>query len=288
MQGTNPHFSLYKAESNIKGGNTSRAYKSAKQKFQALGTLSGKEKGALAGVTIGNTALSGVSYGTAIAGYAGVTGSLLSVAGIATGPIGAGILAGIGLLKLAYESYTNVEKNHKILTPYVWTVIDSNMPEKQLDDEAGGAAMYLITEGEDQQAVALQDFITASRALEKWASKYNMMTYMHEQYAKGILQKGDMHEKESERRAHVDAGFKSAGGVYGGGAVWEFMRRALHWGNYAQAYNICGMLMQDKTALPDFAIGNPTIGQIRTKIGELEKKINKHTKAYTDYARLNP
>ena len=66
-----------------------------------------------------------------------------------------------------------------------------------------------------------------------------------------------------------------------GGAVYDYMRRLMHFGNYMQAPIVVGKVMQkDHTPLIDLAPTVPTINDVRKKLATISDRIQKDDVTY--------
>jgi hypothetical protein len=218
--------------------------------------------------------LGGLVSTTAMGGALGAlgftTGTLSISVAVVCGPATA-ILLGVGSLAyLAYNKYSDREGAHERLRPYVYNLIDdvkpahnlwedSNTPvQKQHLANATSAALYLLKEGDSQYQLMgkkLQDaqatFNTfwngeLNHALTQLANFDNEklpdlkihVNYsgedMRDPVKRGNYNKGiDLAIALDKARKYKASVWPAA--IVQDGAVFEFMRRLIHLGNYLQA-----------------------------------------------------
>jgi hypothetical protein len=208
--------------------------------------------------------------GSAIAGLASQAAAGTAFVALVGGPqvaIGAGVL---GLVLMCKEAYSNREKRHEELIPYVWSLIDDAPPRiniltsGQSDDldKAANHALYLMKEGAAQFERMGSKLKTAEDKFEKFMTDYFALTVAlnFKQNGKwvGTVLTDEWKVKRnaappSQRGAYDAQAIKAfdafckakiAGDkMWGdackqGNAIFEFMRRLSHIGNYLQCGHI--------------------------------------------------
>lgn len=182
-----------------------------------------------------------------------------------TGPTFGTISGVVALAKLGYDAYSNREKRHEVLRQYVWSLLDDAPPAKNIFDsddnreDAAGAATYLMAEA------AAQYKLMGSKLYDAQVG-FNVFWIQFEQdiapiltspgcvavkisaYDTAALVPGFFNNLPSNRATvevryrmeqdilkihQANKNLKEA--VEVGGAVFEFMRRLVHMGNYLQA-----------------------------------------------------
>lgn len=194
-----------------------------------------------------------VTGGASIAVLAGATGA---VAMAMTGPIGGSVLAILAMAKLAIDTYSDREKAHAELTPFVWSFIDDRAPKKFLEVneeqmiKVGAATLSLIERGKSQLTRMQAKSAAAERTFNALLSAFERTRTPTERLS--------LYERECQP----------------GGAIFEYMRRLVHMANYLQAFTIYEKIMRaDKSALEDFALKMPSVGKARQTLSTLSNQI---------------
>lgn len=171
-----------------------------------------------------------------------------SVAALA-GPQAAGVLGVIAIAQLVKGTYSNRDRAHGRLTPYVWSLIDDEQPRTigfGESDEVGAAAYRLIIEGDSQ-------FRLMTKKFDARANKYNS-------FVKKLAAPGRSSEQNSR---DIDEAMKQ------GGAIFEYMRRLNHLANYMQAFSVYHKIMnRDFTPLTDIAAIHRWVPQLRADLDQ--------------------
>ncbi len=204
------------------------------------------------------TATGLVGIGAGIAAMAGSTAAFVVAVGGPQVAITAGV---ISLVALAKGAYSNRESAHEKLIPYVWSLIDPGPPRIDIFnnttafEEASSAAAYLLKEAESQYSemgnklqVAENNFsrfwIEYTKVINIlltpqqggiWPGEGIMRDYDHltpskKGFADPIMLKN--HEKCNNAKVKSDEMWER--GIKQGGAVFEYIRRLVHIGNYLQ------------------------------------------------------
>jgi hypothetical protein len=223
------------------------------------------------------------STGAAIVAVAGVSGAAVTAL---TGPA-VGITLGIAaILQTAKSTYSNREKAHAKLTDYVWSYIDDEPPRQPLDDDAKSAALGLLLDGQAQTNRLPSKLADAERKFNQFNVEYNKLVKYHtlfdvskndQKTLPSILPK--LFEAEEKRQDLLDAAFAS------NGAIFEYMRRLVHAGNYIQATKIFAKVMEeDDRPLEDFTISDKA-NDVRNMLKHLSDRFERHERITAEAAQ---
>jgi hypothetical protein len=275
----NTTFSPFKTPGSTNVSMTRRVRHSLSQKFQSMtrgeSALEAADKVALVGGTI--------SASCTIACAVGAAGAF---AVTASGPIAAGALGAVGLFLAAESTYSNRESAHNALQPHVWSYIDDEAPKSINDGNAkdvGAAAISLISDGKPQIKLMDGKFQTAENAFNDFWRSYQessrALTHLSTRTKPQIERMERIliaaYNNNRKRNKILENAFNP------GGAVYDFMRRLMHFGNYMQAPIVVGKVMQkDHTPLIDLAQTVPTISDVRNKLATISDRIEKDDATY--------
>jgi len=205
---------------------------------------------------------------------------------LATPACGIG-MAAAGLILAAKAAYSNRDSAHRALVPYVWSYIDDE-PPKAIDKTAAAAAMRLILEGQSQLDLAQSKLNQAHKNYDTWLKTFNKysrplatlekmrpmptkQSIKNQRLQAGVWQ--EVLKNEKDRVSHWNKGVSS------NGPLNYYLRRLVHYGNYMQAFQICGKAFQeDYTRLDDFAEKVTDVKQTRDALKELSDKVQKQNK----------
>ncbi len=234
-------FSKYKNPKNIKVSTFRKVMHSAGNK---IGSMSKKDAG-VAFVEQGNAAVGVLAFSASVAIAAGSTAAF---AVAMTGP-GAGIGIGIiGFVLAAKALYSNREAAHDAVTPHMFSLIDAVPPtplpsDKVSLDKLGGAALSLIADGQAQVNQGHSKLVAAEAAYNAFLVKYNDISRYHVRY-KTDKQPGNkalVLENEPKRQELILNAEKQ------GGAIFDYVRRLVHYGNYLQVFELFGKILKSDT-----------------------------------------
>ncbi len=190
----------------------------------------------------------------AVAGLAGA-GFLAAVAGPQVA-VTAGV---IGLALLIKGTYSNREAAHISLGQYVWNMVDTEPPSKLLNtaenlNDACDAAMTLLDDGKSQVKLLGSKLTAASTKLDVFhtALKAKIRTLSAEvtKYrgavagVRGDSVRRSAQSKYNRTRNEIMSDMEEA--MAQGGAIYEYVRRCAHTGNYIQAAHIVALAMKEK------------------------------------------
>ena len=208
------------------------------------------------------------------AGTAGAVGGTLTLAmgeAAVAGLAGAGFLAAVagpqvavtagvvGLALLIKGTYSNREAAHISLGQYVWNMVDTEPPAKLLNtaeniNDACDAAMTLLDDGKSQVKLLGSKLGAASAKLEIFhtslKAKIRILDAEVTKYrgavagARGKSVRDAAQKKYSRTRVEIIAEMEEA--MAQGGAIYEYVRRCAHTGNYIQAAHIVSLAMKEK------------------------------------------
>jgi len=282
----NIDFSSFRNPDRIKVNVGRKLFSKIKKKGRAFGqNFKNSSAGEIALGTTDtyNSALGHIDTGFVIANLVqnikmGNVGEVADLAGTAgkvskaVGYVGFGLGAALDLITFVSDKYSNRDGAHEKLQDYVWSLIDDARPSKPLNKEAAAAAMYLIKEGESQQAIGADKLKKAEGPFLEWARDYVRMTKPF--HNKNLT--FELIALNKKRLKHLEEGFKK------GGVVMKYMRRLNHWGDYIQAWEICSLNIQGQSVLTD------TLGKdakyTREYLKSLSDLILQHDKIFEDFA----
>ena len=187
----------------------------------------------------------------AAAGLAGA-GFLAAVAG----PQVAVTAAVVGVALLAKGAYSNREAAHRKLSEYVWNLVDDTPPPRGLVfsqeslDDAADAATTLMDDGKNQLKLlgtklqtAHGKFRTVNQRFERYAQRAHDLRMSWRGISNVAARNralADYRVLRDEARALWE---KETGS---GGAIFEYVRRCSHTGNYLQAPHIISLALKQK------------------------------------------
>jgi hypothetical protein len=229
------------------------------QVVNAASTFAGTAGGVAGGIALGMSA----TAATAVVG----AGFLAAVAG----PQVAVTAAVVGLALLVKGTYSNREAAHKSLTKYVWNLVDDvppaegvNFTAKGLED-AADAATTLLDDGKNQIKL-LGTKLQASQA--KFAALNTriqdlMTTFIAEQNKLNAMitgRRGPLIKAQREKLQELRTALENVWAKESkpGGAIFEYVRRCSHTGNYLQAPHIVALAMKEKHS-PGSVVGTPQL-----------------------------
>lgn len=240
----NENFSFFKEGDQHAVSNLRRVRHAISDRFHRGGV----SRASAAGETVVAAAGQTSAWCTVGGGAAG------TFAGFMASPVVAGVLGFVGIIQLAQSVYSNRDKAHREVTKYVWSFIDDEPPKKisKLNSkDVGGSALSLILHA--QKNPPQQQEIKFKIA----QSKFN-----------DFVRELDMTEGERKRKL-IDDAFGNDDG-----AVANYMRRLIHYGNYLQVYDLFHKIkMNDFSDLPDFGITNFEVRDTRKKLRDLGAKL---------------
>ncbi|APW43614.1 hypothetical protein [Rhodoferax saidenbachensis] len=191
------------------------------------------------------------------------------------------VTAGVlGLALMLREAYSNREKQHEKLIPYVWSLIDDEPPKINIHasgqsghlDMAANHAIYLMKEADaqfegmgrklslaegkfekfmDSYGVAIDLLIRNDPGKNKWIGAVKMEGWTAERKKAPPAQQGfyDHHvleALESFNQAKINSEKMWAEACKQGNPIFEFMRRLSHVGNYFQCAQIINVATYTK------------------------------------------
>ncbi|MES2185655.1 MAG: hypothetical protein V4505_13970 [Pseudomonadota bacterium] len=204
---------------------------------------------------VGGT-LGGVAGVATIAGAAVASGAFLAAC---AGPQVAVTAAVVGLALLVKGTYSNRESAHHKLKDYVWNLVDDQAPTKLFVsveelDSAADAAMTLLDDGKSQIKLLGSKLGAAQLKFADFNTKIvavvNEFTTAKQNY--GLVAPGPnrnmylgVHQTTMDR-AKAKAEAMWAKESVQGGAIFEYVRRCSHTGNYLQAPHVVALAMKEK------------------------------------------
>ncbi|MDE1180925.1 hypothetical protein [Paraburkholderia sp.] len=212
--------------------------------------------------------------GNAAGTFAGTAGGVAGVISMTvTGAVvGAGFLAAVsgpqvaitgavlGLALLAKGAYSNRDSAHTALAQYVWNMVDSDAPEKRgpytkadLED-AADAAMTLMEDGKSQVKLMGTKMAAAQTKFEKVNRDVKDLhdTFMR---LKAVPPMQRNAQQENANNQEIKRTQEKLQALWekeskSGGAIFEYVRRCMHTGNYIQAPYVIAMAMSAKFQSP--------------------------------------
>jgi hypothetical protein len=257
---------------------------------------------------------------TNFAGTAGVVAGSIAIgmsATAATAVAGAGFLAAIagpqiavtagvvGLAMLIKSAYSNREAAHKKLYAYVWNMVDDKPPtawDEASLKEAAAAAVTLMDDGKNQIKLLGEKLTTAQN---KFQTALAAMDKLNRDYDQGVLDEARLRPNRANARyageysraqdattnmTRLKTMFVKE--MKEGGAIFEYIRRLSHTGNYIQAPGIIALAMKQQlrnnyttpaagaaaaslSGIGDYFADVPSVVQLRLKFTELDKLYRK-------------
>jgi hypothetical protein len=225
-----------------------------------------------------NVAAQTANTASNFAGVAGGVGGAITIQlgeAAAAGLAGAGFLAAIAgpqvavtaavvsVALLAKGAYSNREAAHRKLSEYVWNLIDDTAPahgrvfsQESLDD-AADAATTLLDDGKNQLKLlgtklqsAQQKFRTVNQRFETFVQRANRLKTSPGWRTPSMRNRvlDEFRQNRDEARAVWEKEIQS------GGAIFEYVRRCAHTGNYLQAPHIISLALKQKIS-PGSVVG---------------------------------
>lgn len=217
----------------------------ASQTVSAASNFGGVAGGVAGGITIG---LSSAAAG----GLAGA-GFLAAVAG----PQVAVTAAVVGVALLVKGTYSNREDAHKTLTKkYVWNLIDDTPPAhgqmftaESLED-AANAATTLLDDGKNQMKLLGTKLQTAQQKFKAVAERFERHLTTAD-FLRSNWHSTSMMARRNKMRDQYHDVYREALSLWeketdSGGAIFEYVRRCSHTGNYLQAPHILSLALKEK------------------------------------------
>ncbi len=202
---------------------------------------------------LAESATQGVAAVANVGGILGLIGGGLAIAG--AGAAGAGffvavagpqvaVTAGVvGLALLAKGTYTNREAAHRELSRYVWNMVDDDPPPNGVcftDDaleRAANAALTLMDDGKSQIKLLGPKLETAKVRFDRFNQDVGDTTA---QLLRLRASPQAANAEMAKLRTKMDQAVKQ------GGAIFEYVRRCCHTGNYIQAPHLLSLAMKEK------------------------------------------
>jgi len=281
---TNPDlFSKFKNPTQIKVSTFRKVVHSATNK---VGSMSKKDLGTNV-VENANAAVGVMTFGATIAVAAGSTAAF---AAAMTGPAAGVALGVVGIALAAKAMYSNREAAHTAITPYMFSLIDDAPPkalpsDKPALEKLGGAALSLITDGQAQVSQGHGKLASAETAFNTFLRNYGELTRWHKRY-KTDRQPGNkllVVQNEQKRQDLIATAEKQ------GGAIFEYMRRLVHFGNYLQVFEFFGKVLKADTAAwsESAAFGGylTNVKEIRKTLAKFVEQVDADSALYDEAAR---
>jgi len=211
--------------------------------LEQAGNFAGTAGAVAGGITLGMTE-------AAIAGLAGA-GFLAAVAGPQVA-VTAGV---VGLALLVKGTYSNREAAHIALSKYVWNMVDDQPPSVNLDtadrlNDACDAAMTLLDDGKNQIKLLGSKYTAAKIKMDvlhqnmtTWSNEYRAKLTLYNTTTDPAIKTQAGKDKDKIRDKFKDIWAKES---KQGGAIFEYVRRTSHTGNYIQAAHIVALAMKEK------------------------------------------
>lgn len=265
-------FSIYRTEGSITLKGKTRLFRkvghSASNWGRAKMRTGAKDNIVSAGSTLvtDGVSLTGAGAGIFIIATVGLTGTATGAAAIIASPAVAIGAAVVGLGFLAKGTYSNRESAHTKLTPYVYSIIDDQLPAIDIYSNsdalknAAVAAAYLMKDAPSQYKLMSSKLNTRQAAFDKFWKVYEKEIAIFTNTAwKGIQGKMDQYDRvppgqrsehainelinyhEFLNKAKVKADDMWERQSKQGGVVFEFMRRLVKVGNYLQCAEIVSL-----------------------------------------------
>jgi len=215
-------------------------------------------------------ALGLVAGAATIAGSAVAGGAFLAACAGPQVAVTAGV---VGIVVLAKQTYSNRESAHRALAPLIWNLVDSEAPSAcggghvqsvvytadQLNTGAS-AALELLTDGQNQLKL-LGEKLNAADAKFK---AFNQLILDDQKKLEILVNRLLVARtpaevktlKEEFKKMKIKNLEQWKTNAEPGGAIFEYVRRLSHTGNYIQAPHLLALAMQER-AFPDSVVGKP-------------------------------
>lgn len=211
-----------------------------------------------------------VAGAATIAGSAVAGGAFLAACAGPQVAVTAGV---VGIVVLAKQTYSNREAAHRALAPLVWNLVDTEAPSAcgggnvqsvvytadQLNTGAS-AALELLTDGQNQLKL-LGEKLNAADAKFK---AFNQLILDDQKkleslvnrllVARSFAEVKTLKEELKKMKTKNLEQWKT--NAEPGGAIFEYVRRLSHTGNYIQAPHLLALAMQER-AFPNSVVGKP-------------------------------
>jgi hypothetical protein len=152
------------------------------------------------------------------------------------------------------SAYSNREKSHRVLSKYVYNMVDDVPPPAfttQSLKEAAQAANYLLSEGQNQFELVSSKYQAASKAFTVYMGRLDARIFdfdAKQQSLRPLTLTASARNKILAEAADIKrqalAEFRAAKSP--GGAIFEFVRRCAHTGNYLQAPHIMHLAIMEQ------------------------------------------
>ncbi len=211
------------------------------QVINAAGLFAGTAGGVAGGIALGMS--------QAAAGAVAGAGFLAAIAG----PQVAVTSAVVGLVFLVKGTYSNREAAHRALYDYTWNMVDDQPPTKGLRftkeelESACDAAATLLDDGKNQIKLLGTKLQEAEKKFTQELAKLEKLyvRYETEMFQLKRLGASNLSSTELLRiRAEFDKLWKKE--TKSGGAIFNYVRRLSHTGNYIQAAHLVALGMKSK------------------------------------------
>jgi hypothetical protein len=173
----------------------------------------------------------GVVAGSAAIGFATGAVATGAFAAAVAGPQAAVTLGVISIAMAVKSAYSNREASHKALSKHVFNMVDDMEPALFTDatlKEAAKAANYLLSEGQNQFELVSSKYQTALAGFNKYLGTLDAKITIFNGPGTPVAKAKAKREATAEFHAAQQPG----------GAIFQFVRRCSHTGNYLQAPHI--------------------------------------------------
>ncbi len=262
--------------------NVAKTTKQSVQNFFKKPSLGGAVDGGAAALNVGANVAQTIGMVGGIIAVSGEVGAAIAAGGFLAAMMGpqAAVVAGVaGLALLAKQAYSNREASHKELSKYVWNMVDTLPPQTgggtytadQLAT-ASSAALDLLKDGDSQIKLMGQKHADADAKFKDFVRKI-------ETILNGVRSAPRNAQAQKLATAKTEIQAMYAAGVKTGGALFEYVRRCSHSGNYMQAAHMLSLGMREKmepgsvAGKPqrDFFAGSPWANAQRDSFEKLDK-----------------
>lgn len=267
----------------------SNYYQGSFQSLKQWKSKSGRDVVDAGGMTI-NVVANGLGTAGGVVGALSVAGH--AAAGTATAVLiaspGAALMAGlIGVALVVKGAYSNRDAAHTALRDYVWSLVDACPPSQLQNDHfskegllnAADAAAVLMADGKQQLKLLHSKLADATKRFDSF------FMGLKDDHAKYVRAKRDITNptaQEECRNAQSSAQKRWAEQTVPGGAVFNYVRRLVHTGNYLQAPHIIAMAMKEVlepgsvtgVVQKDYFAGSSVVQDYRKQLATLSQMCN--------------
>ncbi len=207
----------------------------------------------------------GVVAGSAAIGFATGAVATGAFAAAVAGPQAAVTLGVIAVAMSLKSAYSNREASHKALSPFVHNMVDDVAPPQWTKEglkKAAQAANYLLSEGQNQFELVSSKYQAAATSFRAYLVKldakvtaFNIAKAALDAHLRTPATTPTLRQSHAAQRVNLsnqiikikkEAAAEYETAMQSGGAIFEFVRRCSHTGNYLQAPHIMHLAIMEE------------------------------------------